>query len=629
MKKLLIFVIFGIVMLTLSNATFADNVTFKVDMSYLNSVGLFDPATQGAAVRGSMTNWHDSPENLPDWTMADADADLIYEGTFDVGTDTPINYKFVIVDLATNEVGWESDPNRSLALTGADQVLDPVVWEVEVTFQVDMTRAEALGLFNPAENGVSLRGNMTSWNDDPATLPDWALTDDDADKVYKGTFTGINTSTLSYKYVITAADTLKNWEEAISNREDTLGIGDMTLEVAFWDSIPPVATAITANVLFKVDVLPLQELGAFDPTLGDTLQIRGQFNGWNDENPEDSIMRQSFVFPTQYEITVPITAAPGDLLPYKFFIAYDDQGGTREVPESGWEEPGSTGGANREYTFGDQVQQEVPIQVFNDISIDDVIPEGSSVTVEMTADMRCALRNTELALPAGGPLQADTQDPIWRFITGTVNPDSDPTSLVFEDAEGDSVFTLMFDLVGPAPNWVQYKLQWAGTDEEGSDTQAVGRRRVRFVRKNADDTWPTTFKMGVDVWNGVTGSPLVVETPDGVSISDDPPCDVIPVYVEMRDGAVPGSYSLGQNYPNPFNPTTTIDYSLKQAGHVSIIVYNRIGQEVARLVDESQPAGSYSVHWDTISNSYLSSGVYYYQMKAGDFVENKRLVLLK
>ncbi len=606
-------------------------ITFNVDMSYLNSIGLFDPATEGAAIRGSITNWHDTPENLPDWSLFDDNDDLVYEGTFDVGDETPIQYKFVVYTLGTTDVQWESGNNRQLILTGSPQELDPVLWDIQVTFRVDMTRAQRLGIFNPDSNGVSLRGNFTSWNDDPNTLPDWALTDENTDMVYTGTFKSVNPAELTYKYVITdQGTTLNNWEDAISDRADTLKtVEDVAFDVAFWDSIPPPAEAITANVLFKVDVTPLLDLGAFDPTLGDTLQLRGEFNGWSDTDPEKSIMRQSLLSLTQYELTVPIEAVVGQELPYKFFISYDNQDGTRDVPESGWEEPASTGGANRFYKFTDQVQQTVPTKFFNDIFIEDVIPEGITISVEMTAVMTCALRNPELGLPADGPLQMDAQDPIWRFITGTANADNDETAMVYKDANGDSIYTLNFDLVGPAPNWIQYKLQWSGQDEEGSDTQAAGRRRVRYVRKNGDGTWPATYKMGLDVWNDVLLTPLVVETRDGGPIDDEIPCD-IGTSVEMADLSVPAEYKLEQNYPNPFNPMTTIEYSLKDAGYVTITVYNQLGQQVAQLVDQHQSAGHYKMIWN-VSDSMreLPSGIYFYRLKAGHFQDTKRLILLK
>lgn len=631
MKKLSkTFLILSLAIFVMTGAAFADNVTFKIDMTYLNSVGLFDPATEGAAIRGNMTDWHSTPDNLPDWSVTDADADLIYEGTFDVGTTSPLQYKFVIYTIGTTDISWEYGNNRQLVLTGADQVLDVVVWEIEITFSVDMSRAERLGLFDPAVNGVSLRGNFTDWNSDYNTLPDWALTDEDADKVYTGTFTGVNTSELAYKYVTTTEDTtLIDWEGAIDNRLDTLkSVEDVTLDVAFWDSIPAPATAITANVLFKVDVTPMLELGAFDPTLGDTLQIRGGFNGWSDSDPENSIMRESIGSLTQYELTVPITAVAGEELAYKFFIQYNDQNKTRVVPESGWEEPATTGGANRFYAFTDQVQQEVETKFFNDIFIEDVIPEGTTVSIELTANMKFALADAELGLPADGPLQMDAQDPIWRFISGTPNVNDDATALVYEDTAGDSVFTLTFDLAGPAPNWIQYKLQWAGQDEEGSDTQATGRRRVRYIRKNGDGTWPATFKMGLDVWNSKPGTPLVVEERDGEPIDDPLPTSV---ERELVNSAIPVEFQLNQNYPNPFNPTTTFHYAVQKASHVSIIVYNQLGQEVTRLVDSYQPAGTYKIIWNAsdINNQVLPTGIYFYVMKAADFHSTRRLLLLK
>jgi len=86
------------------------------------------------------------------------------------------------------------------------------------------------------------------------------------------------------------------------------------------------------------------------------------------------------------------------------------------------------------------------------------------------------------------------------------------------------------------------------------------------------------------------------------------------------------SYSLAQNYPNPFNPSTIITYQMLRSGHVSIKVYNALGQEVATLVDEEKPAGSYQVEFNTVN---LSSGVYFYKMRSGEFTDSKKLNLMK
>lgn len=92
------------------------------------------------------------------------------------------------------------------------------------------------------------------------------------------------------------------------------------------------------------------------------------------------------------------------------------------------------------------------------------------------------------------------------------------------------------------------------------------------------------------------------------------------------ENILPTAYSLSQNYPNPFNPITTIHYSIGKTNHVSIIVYNAIGEEVVRLVDTIQSIGNYDV---TFNGNNLSSGIYFYQIKAGEYLETKKMVLIK
>ncbi len=93
----------------------------------------------------------------------------------------------------------------------------------------------------------------------------------------------------------------------------------------------------------------------------------------------------------------------------------------------------------------------------------------------------------------------------------------------------------------------------------------------------------------------------------------------------------PTEYSLQQNYPNPFNPLTVINYSIpsndKQlTTNVKLIVYDVLGHEVGTLVNEQQSAGNYQLIFDA---SNLSSGVYHYKLKAGDFLSTKKMLLLK
>jgi hypothetical protein len=89
---------------------------------------------------------------------------------------------------------------------------------------------------------------------------------------------------------------------------------------------------------------------------------------------------------------------------------------------------------------------------------------------------------------------------------------------------------------------------------------------------------------------------------------------------------LPSKIALYQNYPNPFNPSTTIRFALPAASPVTVKVYDLLGQEVATLVNEVRPAGEHSVTFDA---SALSSGIYFYQLRVNNFVESKKLMLVK
>lgn len=87
-------------------------------------------------------------------------------------------------------------------------------------------------------------------------------------------------------------------------------------------------------------------------------------------------------------------------------------------------------------------------------------------------------------------------------------------------------------------------------------------------------------------------------------------------------------FALYQNYPNPFNPSTDISYKLPDASNVTLKIFNSLGQEIETLVDEYQEAGIYNLQF-TINNLQLSSGIYFYQLKAGNFITKKKMCYLK
>ena len=142
-----------------------------------------------------------------------------------------------------------------------------------------------------------------------------------------------------------------------------------------------------------------------------------------------------------------------------------------------------------------------------------------------------------------------------------------------------------------------------------------------------------------ELWNGtnwVSGDEtILIENPDGYKIGFMATHSVTIYYkttsVNENTNFTPIEFKLEQNYPNPFNPSTSIQYTISSKQFVSLKVYDVLGNEVATLVNEEKPAGTYEVEFSVGINSILSltSGVYLYTLRAGSFVETKKMLILK
>ncbi len=108
--------------------------------------------------------------------------------------------------------------------------------------------------------------------------------------------------------------------------------------------------------------------------------------------------------------------------------------------------------------------------------------------------------------------------------------------------------------------------------------------------------------------------------------------DIITGIEDQKNERLPIAFKLGQNYPNPFNPTTKIKYSTPSSveshldAYVQLKVFDILGREITTLVNEKKQPGEYEVEFNA---SNLPSGVYFYQLQAGDFVQTKKMLLLK
>lgn len=169
----------------------------------------------------------------------------------------------------------------------------------------------------------------------------------------------------------------------------------------------------------------------------------------------------------------------------------------------------------------------------------------------------------------------------------------------------------------------------------GGTRQNVGAGGIEFYAKK---TVYTAFAIPVYVAQNSTpdtASVSILTFPDTVSgnfhlgtyaLFDDFVLDNTVTDVKNNAFAKPSDYSLSQNYPNPFNPSTEIEFAIPKGLHVTLKVYDIMGQEIETLVDEQLPQGRYKKSFDA---SRLSSGMYLYKIQAGNYVEVKKMTLVK
>lgn len=152
---------------------------------------------------------------------------------------------------------------------------------------------------------------------------------------------------------------------------------------------------------------------------------------------------------------------------------------------------------------------------------------------------------------------------------------------------------------------------------------------VRFTTDGGD-----TWEEDPDLTNALDGKSIKkvrsLDNTLGIAIGDSGlvvyfSTDSISVSVDEKGNNIQ-NYSLSNNYPNPFNPSTIIKYSLPYYGFVTLRVYDMLGREIATLVNEEKPPGTYEANFDA---SNLATGIYFYKLQVGSFVETKKMILLK
>ena len=246
--------------------------------------------------------------------------------------------------------------------------------------------------------------------------------------------------------------------------------------------------------------------------------------------------------------------------------------------------------------------------------------QGTSVS--LSADGNTAI--------VGGPLDSSGTGAAWVFtrtnnIWSQQGPKLVGTGWVWFSRQGSSV-SLSADgntaLIGGPNDNVGAGAVWIFTRTNGDWSQQGN----KLVGSGASTIGNNVYQ-GSSVSLSADGNTAIVGGPN-----DSSGAGAVWVFVSTTasvteaERSLPGDFALAQNYPNPFNPTTTIRYALPSRSHVTLTVFNTLGQQVATMVNETQGAGYHEVKFD---GSGLASGVYFYRLKAGEYVATKRLLVVR
>jgi len=168
----------------------------------------------------------------------------------------------------------------------------------------------------------------------------------------------------------------------------------------------------------------------------------------------------------------------------------------------------------------------------------------------------------------------------------------------------------------------------SGIDGKGIDWWVTRTGTSVYKSTNQGGTWTTEYTVTGAAFNHISLTDGVGGCPTGWAVGTGTIVKMTGTTtgVSSYSGEIPSSYLLKQNYPNPFNPTTNINFSIPKSGFVTLKVYNTVGMEVATLLNENKTAGNYLVGFNAAN---LPSGAYFYRLEADNYVETKKMLLLK
>jgi hypothetical protein len=480
-----------------------------------------------------------------------------------------------------------------------------------VTFRVHMGIQSALGTFNPATDTLVMRGNFEHF----VGQSDWSGTffrltkSTSNDSIYTITIPfpdSVAGQGIQYKFVIVSPGKGDNWETdqptSSKNREYTV-TSDVTQQLPLVYFNNKSTLGVTHFITFQADMTDLITAG-FNPST-DSIEVRG------DTAPLDwgpgKRMTKSLLNPNLYQYKGSFTAEVGATINFKFHAD----------PEAKYDNTGWETGDNKTYTFADK--DTVFAARKPAITVKSVITQDVAVTFRV--DMTSARERYHNSLITGlvGVFISGSQTPLqWPSGTGWNAADTasgGPMTRMYDDGQaahgdlvaGDHIWSviLTFRASDNVARHVEFKYGavFPGADTLNSSSTPYD-NEAGYAQNHSFDL------------DDVTGTQTVANVFGDQVVS----------VQELLPAGIPNSYSLSQNYPNPFNPSTNIQYSIPKSELVSLKIYNLLGQEVATLVEGNQTAGTYVATFDA---SRLSSGIYFYRLMSGGYVEVGKMLLLK
>ena len=498
--------------------------------------------------------------------------------------------------------------------------------QIPVTFQVKMNAQIYRKLFTPGKDSLVMRGAFQT--DAGDTTGNWAgyffkLTDTEKDSVYSITINFPNTSKdVTYEYKFVSCTGSDGWE-GVDNRKFTVTSPSTVLAPVWFNNDSTYKTTVTNTVKFVADLSKIWGTGpgSFD-VASDSLIVDGlNWDGLGtliSTSAERTLKQVSPLTPKVFAATLTFKGALGDSTKWKFH-AY---------PEANFSNSGYETGNDRWLKYQADGTTTTLSTIFPNI-----YPAGSVLTKNVTYYFQCDVvgavnkHNGQIidiskidfvGLRGGNKYVGSWSSGSWAVTDTTGNTGSDTTAymrVMYDDGARGG------DLVAKDNKWTTKVVFPAGT--------TGGAIEFKFAAHypGADTAFATGGGSPLDNEGGFgenhmfllqdASAPIWMRMGFGNFVTE----------VKQVEGATtPKKYTLNQNYPNPFNPSTVIKYSVPVAGMVSLKIYNVVGQLVGDLVDMNQTAGTYTATFDA---SRLSSGVYFYTLKAGSFTSTKKMMLIK